>query len=168
MKKKITKKELKVGDIFHSSWKERVWGDQKDHCFEGLFIIMQDEEGEKWFVDTFWGVNRWDNKKWKFTETNELFKLNFYVNLNDLEKVEHYSLDDYSDEDLFTLHDQHACVKSCIYHFKRKGAIKNPQKKISKLQEEINEEKRKVEWAVRNIESKSAEIKKLELQGFNS
>lgn len=163
---KIKKSELKQGDVFHANWKEREWGDQKSHCFEGLFIVKEDEEGEKWFVDTFWGVNKWDNKKWKYTDAIRTFNLEYYVNVNEIEPISEYLTDEYEDVDLFALHDQHSCAPSCRYLFVRKGAKKSPTKKIKALEEEIRENKSKIEWAVRNIEQVTTTIEKIRTSGL--
>ena len=32
---------MKLKDVYIAQWKEREWGDQKDHCFEGLLVVME-------------------------------------------------------------------------------------------------------------------------------
>jgi len=55
--------------------------------------------------------------------------LKYYCNLDDLEKIEKYETDEYDDEDLFRLSDQHACVERCIYWYKENRCKEKPAKK---------------------------------------
>jgi len=161
----MKKSGLKQGDVFHASWKE--WeGQDKNWCFEGLLVVMVDDRGEKWLVDTYWGINRWDNKKWKYSEAMKHFKLKFYVNLNEVERIEKYKLDEYNDEDLFRLHDQHSCSESCNYWFVKKGAKKSPTKKMGALNELIREAKSDIEYKIRSIENMSAEVERIKINGL--
>lgn len=175
------KVKLKIGDVYNFNWNaeeynKQSWQGSLRHCFEGLLVVMEghvyNNKTSKYdkkimLVDTFWGINREENNQ-RFTleEAQKRGTLNYYCNLNEIEKVEKYHLDNYDDNDLFRLHDQHACVDSCVYWYKKKGAKKSPQKKIKVLQEKINKEKSDIEYSVRHIESMSAEIKELEIKGF--
>lgn len=175
--------KLKIGDVYEFRWNteeydKQSWKGALNHCFEGLLVVMeasrynsktQKYDKEIMLVDTFWGINREsDNERFTLEEAQKKGKLEFYCNLNDIEKVERHYLDNYDDEDLFRLHDQHACTESCIYWYKKKGAKRSPTKKIRVLREKINKEKSSIEYSVRNIESMSAEIKKLEISGFDN
>lgn len=181
MKKKI--KKLRKGDVYHFQWSREEynnekWGGALRHCFEGLLNVMDypfmNEKTKKYedklmLVDTFWGVNRIDNNK-RFTleEIQKRGTLTYYCNTNELEKVESYNLDEYKDEDLFQLHDQHSCVDSCVYWYKRKGAKKSPDKKIATLEQKIQEKRSKLESLVGSIQCDTREIEKVKYEGLKS
>ncbi len=173
--------KLKIGDVYLFQWNQEQWDKQSyngslNHCFEGLLVVMEghtwNRETEKYdkglmLIDTYWGVNREENnKRFSLKEAQEKGSLEYYCNLNEIEEIKNYNLDDYADEDLFRLHDQHACVERCVYWYKKRGAKKSPQKKIEVLRGKINKEKSSIEYSVRSIECMSAEIKKLEINGF--
>lgn len=179
----MKKIKLKIGDVYHFQWNQKEydktsWKGSLQHCFEGLLIVMNypkwNDKTEKYedklmLIDTYWGVNRVDNNKaFTLDEAEEKGTLTYYVNLNEIEKVEKYNLDEYDDNDLFRLSDQHACSESCIYWYKKIGAVKSPEKKIGVLREKIIKEKSKIESSVRSIEMMSTEIKQLEIKGFES
>jgi len=179
----MKKIKLKIGDIYHFGYKPEVIDDiekkwyrgHTTHCFEGLLVVMK---SHKWnddkrkydevvmLVDTFWGINREDNNK-RFTleEALKLGNLEYYCNLDEIEKIEKYDLDKYDNKDLFRLHDQHSCSE---YWYKKIGAVKSPVKRISVIDKEINKAKSEIEYRVRTIESLSAERKKLEINGFDN
>lgn len=173
--------KLKIGDVYNFNWNQseydkQAWGGALSHCFEGLLVVMEvhryNQNTKKYakeimLVDTFWGINREaDNKRFTLEEAQQKGSLEFYCNLNDIEKVERYYLDEYEDEDLFRLHYQHSCVEGCVYWYKNKKAKKSPRKKIEVLKRKIAVEKSSIDSSVRNIESMSSEIKKLEIEGF--
>ena len=160
MKKTI--KNIKENDVFHARWKERVSGDQKDHCFEGLLIAMKNAEGVTKFVDTFWGICRWDNKTFTFSELNEKFVWEYYCNLDELEKIKSYDRDYYADEDIYWLHDQHACVDSCKYYYIKKGVKRNKDKILRVLEENIKKAENDIERKIRSIKSWSEKKKEVE------
>ena len=172
------KVKLKLGDVYNFVWKKeeydkQSWRGSLDHCFEGLLVVMNypqwNEKKDKYedeirLVDTFWGINITDNNK-SFTlkEAQEKGNLEFYCNLNDIEKVEKYDLDKYDDNDLFMLHDQHYCSK---YYYKRKGAKKSPTKRISVIEKEIKGIKDNIEYEIRQIEWLSTEKENIKIKGL--
>lgn len=176
--KKMKKIKLRIGDVYHFQWNEDEYQKNYDPnwSFERTLIVMKyprwSEEKNKYdstikLVDTYWGINRiGSNKSFTLEEIQKRGTLTFYCNLDDIEAINSYQTDEYDDEDLFRLSDQHACSESCIHWFKKKGALKSPKKKISVLQDEIRDEKSKIESAIGRIERKSAEIKQLEIEGF--
>lgn len=159
--KKQLLKNIKENDVFHARYKLRECGDQKDHCFEGLLVAMM-REGEMMFVDTYWGLKRWDNKKWNFKQLKENFHFEFYCNLDDLEKKDKTAELYYDDKDIFILHDQHSCVESCRYYYTKKGAVRSQKKMIATLDKKIADAKSDIDWRVREIERESAKRKEVE------
>src|SRR3990172_12020854 len=151
----VTLKNIKENDVFHANWKVREWGDQKDWCFEGL-LVAKKIDGKMMFIDTYWGVGRFDNKSWNYTDLRKLFNFSYYCNIDDLEKIGSYDVDYYDDKDIYRLHDQHSCSESCNYYFIKKGTKRSKTKMIEVLEEKINEAKRNIEWNTRKVEEYSA------------
>lgn len=161
IKGKILLKNIKENDVFHATWKQKEWGDQKDWCFEGL-IVAKKVDGKMMFIDTYWGVGREDNKKWDYTNFNKLFNFNYYCNLTDLEKIKSYDAEYYDDKDVFVLHDQHSCVESCRYYYIRKGSKRSKSKMLEVLEEKLSEAKRNVEYATRSVEEYATKKQQVE------
>jgi len=159
---KIIKSKIKENDVFLVRWKAREWDDQKDWCFEGSLVAQKNDEGEFIFYDTFWGIGRHDNKSWKFTEMMKTFNVEYYCNLNELEKISHYECDYYDDKDIFRLSDQHGCMESCVYHYIKKGTQKSKEKILSVLGENMRKAKNELENSGRDIENIATKIKDVE------
>lgn len=163
--------ELKIGDVYRFHFneeqiKKESYNGALQNCFEGL-LVAKSLGSEIILVDTFWGINDSSNKTFTLEDAIKKGTLTYYCNLEDIEKIKKYELEDYEDIDLFSLSTQHACDERCIYYYKRKGAIKSPRKKIEVLNKKITEEKHNIDWSVRKIEQLSSEIKTLEIKGFN-
>lgn len=158
--KKVLLKNIKENDVFH--FRPKDYGEFANWCRENLFVAMKDDDGKLWLVDTYWGIKRWDNKKYTFTEANKLGRLEYYCNLDDIEKIGKEKLDYYAKEDTYMLHDQHACVESCKYYFVRKGAKRNKQTMLDELDSRIQEAKREIDWNTRKVEEYSAKRQQVE------
>ena len=150
---------MEINEIYHARWKEREWGDQKDHCFEGLFLVMEDNHKTLWLVDSYWGVGRWDNKKYTPDEAKEKFELTYYCNLDEIEPVKGHRY--YKDEDIFMLHDQHACVEGCKYYYKKKGVDKDKDTIINLIKGKIQDKKKEIEWAQDDIKRLGEDLEKV-------
>lgn len=152
--------ELKEKDVYQARWKERSWGDQKDHCFEGLLVVLRDHTDKLLLVDSFWGVGKMDeyNKKYTLEDAKKHFDLTYYCNLDEIEPVGSYDLNYYANEDVIFLHDQHACVESCKYYYIKKGATRNRDKMIETLNKKIEESKYIIERETRNLKENSDKL----------
>jgi len=155
MNKKL-KRNIMPDDVFHARWKQREWGDHKNHCFEGIVVAMFDKNNELWLVDTFWGIKCWDNKKWRYANFVKLFNFTFYCNLKELQKIGRGELDYYDDKDVFYLHEQHACCESCRYFYIKKGTKRSQQKMLTVLQDKIDRKKQEIQYATDEIKRLSA------------
>lgn len=160
----VIKKNLKKYDVFIARWKKREWGDQKDHCFEGLFIVEKYGKKDFRFVDNYWGRSGTTaNKVYNFTRALELFNLKYYCNLKDLIGIGQSEVFYYKDEDIFCIHEQHGCSKS--YYIKR-GTKKNKEKIITVLKNKIEKSKHNIDWEIKNIEDWSKKIQKAKKDDF--
>jgi len=148
----------RINNIYNARWKEREWGDQKDHCFEGLLMAMEDKNREIWLVDSYWGVGNWDNNKFRIKDAENNFNLTYYCNLDEIEKIQKHQSEYYKPEDVFVLHDQHACVEGCRYYYKKIGAEHNKETMLTVLEKRIEEEKHNIDWAKRAIDDYKKKI----------
>jgi L-lysine 2,3-aminomutase len=71
----------------------------------------------------------------------------FYFNLDDVESIANSESVYYSDDDLFSISEQHACSNGCRHCFKKKGAQRNQDKMLAVLTEQARIAKRDYEWA---------------------
>lgn len=157
------KNKIKVKDVYsfryNQSERDRL-GYSANHCFEST-LVAREVGGQMMLVDTFWGING-DGRSFTPTDAKKLGTLTFYVNLSDLEPIKEYEREYYDDEDLFRISEQHACVPSCIHHFKRKGAERSNKKMLSVINEKIREEKKKIDYAVDALQRLAQTKQKIE------
>lgn len=165
MKKLKTKK----GDVFSFRYNEATHAKmEKDwyagywrHCFEGT-LVARDVDGEIRLVDTYWGIFG-DGKSFSEKEALEKGSIEFMFNLEEVEKVDSHDRLYYRDEDLFQISEQHACVPPCAHTFKLKGAEKNNEKMIVTVNEQMSEQRRKIEYA--SDELQRLAVKKHRIEG---
>lgn len=167
MKAKVLLKNIKVNDVFHFSPND--WSTTSNWCRENIFVAMKDSDGKMWLVDTYWGIGRWDNKKYSFSEANKLGTLKYYCNLDEIEEVGEGKSQYYEGEDRFVLSNQHACVPSCRFYYIKKGAQKSQKVMRELLDEAINKAKREIEYRVSEVErlvEKRVEVDKGNLEVY--
>lgn len=110
------------------------------HCFDGVLIVKKNENDEFIFRDTF-GGGQWSRS---FTP-NQLMKvgqLQYYFNLDEVEKCPRHELDYYDDIDTFKLNSKNNDSK----YYKRKGAKRSVGKMESVIIEIIGYLEKQVEY----------------------
>jgi len=159
---------MKLKDVYIAQWKEREWGDQKDHCFEGLLVVMETKIGLM-LVDTYWGINSLDqyNQRYTIEQAQEKFDLKFYCNLDDIEKIYEDDQKYYNDNDIIFLHTQHACVNFCKYYYIKKGSQRNKEKMISTIKMKIEKANNQISWAQRDLEEYLNKLSQVESDNLN-
>lgn len=173
--------KLKKGDVYEFRWsaeerEKEVYGGALRHCFESLLVVMQgsfyDRDSDEYkdelrLVDTFWGVNRRDtNTVFTLKDAERRGNLTFYCNLDEIEKIKQYEIDEYEDKDLFRLHDQHACSESCVYWYKKIGAKKSPEKKIKAIENRMTERISTIKHNEYGIKMDKEEIEEIKKEGL--
>lgn len=145
--------EPRAGDIYrfcyNAAERERL-GFSANHCFEG-YLHARELAGGLMLVDTYWGFNG-DGRAFTPAEAGKKGTLTFYCNLNDVEPIKDYEQVYYSDADLFTVSEQHACVPRCVHWFTRKGAVRNAEKMLRVISERIANAERKIKYATDDIQ----------------
>lgn len=164
----MKKQTIREGDFFRFYYKpeyreevEKKWySGYLRHCFEGI-LHARKIENELKLVDTFWGLSG-DGRIFSEKEAKEQGTLEFVFNIGDVEKISERDLLYYSDNDLFTVSEQHACVPSCVFNFKRKGAEKSNEKMLKTVNDQIREQHKKVEYAVDELKRLAVKKEKIE------
>lgn len=159
--------KIKVNDVFKSTFTDAYVEKRKGwdlrHCFEGLLVARLVGE-EIVLFDSFWGVGRSDNKAFKLSEIGEKIDVQYYCNLDEIEKSNLGSdcVRYYDENDIIVLHDQHACVSSCIYYYTKKGAVRSKDKMKESFLEKIERAKQKIKGANYDIERANESLLKID------
>ena len=157
--------EIKEGDVFDFRYKEeflaaaelKSYPGRLRHCFDGQLVATK-QGGRIVLIDTYWS----DNSSRCFTVEEALVQgeLTFRFNLNDVEKATS-DVSKYFDEgDWFDFSRQHGYCEQFVL---KKGAKRSKGKMLEAINERMAEAKRKLDAAVREIESLSANRQKIEL-----
>ena len=125
------------------------------HCFDGILIVRETEEGKFFLEDTYWSHgNRW------FTpdEAESLGTMTFKSNLDEVNPIHESDIRYYADEDIFTfeMHHGHRTQK-----YLRKGAAKSSAKMLRVLNERIVASEQRIrheESSIAYAKTKIAEI----------
>lgn len=161
----LTNNNVRLGDVFKVSWKEREWGDMKDWAFEGILLVAE-RKGETILYDIYWGLDYDGSTGKKFTidQANELFNIEFYFNFDQVEDKQRdkdvYKY--FDDEDIFVIHIQHSCSENCRCYYLKKGAVKSKAKMIKSIKESIEESERIIDRANNNIRYRNEQLAKVE------
>lgn len=148
--------DLKTNDVysfrFNKEYREK--NQYTNHCFDGQFIVKQRENGELYFLDTYWASkhdgfkHRGDHRSMSVSDALKNGHLEYICNLDEVEEIREHDLVYYSDDDLFNLSYQHGCYK---FFVKKKGAVRDVIKmeriileKISYCEDSINSMKRDI------------------------
>ena len=164
----MKKHTIKEGDVFkfHYSQEYRAEAEKKwysgylSHCFEGILIARSTDTGLR-LVDTFWGIGG-DGKSFSEKDAREIGELTFYVNLDEIEKINERDTEYYDDKDIFRISNQHACVPSCVQYFKRKGAVKSATKMLEVINEKMRDKRKDIQYAIDSLERMAVEKAKIE------
>lgn len=162
--------EYKTGDYFKCEYTEEYAETlfEYRHCFEGLVgTIVQDDNVT--FYDTFWDIYKRDHHAKIFTpdDIGTKIKLTFIANIEDLEKGNGGDQEYYDPSDLVRLHEQHGCTRSCIHHYRKKGAkrsaaimeqsIRYKLEKIDRDIEQLKYEQNRLNIQLSNMKSENIE-----------
>lgn len=150
--------DIKVDDVYKvrytQSFREVRVNSDLNHCFEGLAVATQSDNGII-LVDTYWGLRGGTYSKiFKISDIGRKIDIEYYCNLNEITKIHSLEIKYYADEDIVFLHDQHACVESCRYYYIKNGAVRNRDKILRVLNEEIADTESKLVYAQNSLDAK--------------
>lgn len=159
--------EIKVDDVFHvrytASYRQERKNSDLSHCFEGLAIATKGDRGIV-LIDTYWGLRGGTYSKiFTLEDIGKKIEIEFYCNLDDITRIHQLEIKYYSDEDIIFLHDQHACMDSCKYYYTKKGAIRNKEKILQMIEEDILEAEKEIRYASSRIADRKKLISEIEV-----
>lgn len=145
--------DIKLNDVYRFRYKiYKAW------CFDGKLIVRKDKNGNLYLQDTYWGFNSNENKSFTLEQALEEGYLTFLCNLDEVEECTVFDLDYYADEDLFNLSYQHGFYK---LYYKRKGAVKSPEKMKNVLMQKIKSTEEDIEWSQGRLKRLKEKLEKL-------
>lgn len=158
---------VKNNDVFNFRWspkKDQGW-DSRYHCFEGLLVAQVTEDNIR-FVDTYWGIGDSQGQVLTFEEIEQEIKnggeIEYYCNLDEVERIENWQKYYYADKDLFYLHTQKACIPRCEFYFIRKGATRSKEKMLEVINEKVRKARQAVEMAVDDVQVCAVQKQRIE------
>ena len=144
---------MKVNDIYKirytDDYKKTIF--DPHHCFEGLGVVKE-ISNQLILADTFWGIGDYSGKTFSNKDVGAKIKIDYIGNLDDLEPIYRQDIDYLDDTDVVVLSRQHACAKSCISYYKKKGAVKSAKKIEAVVREKIEDAKHRIKSASRDVE----------------
>lgn len=118
-----------------------LYWDNMYHCFNWTFKVMHNEKDDKWYmVDTYFSDKYIELTDENFDEFEFLF---------DFEKVEKHSgenIYEYDESDWWHVAIDSGGMYCGGKYFVRKGAIKNKEKVLKRIEEEIQSLKNKIDY----------------------
>lgn len=158
---------LRVNDVYSFRYNEHELKKRFSpyHCFDGQLVVKKRNNGEFYFVDTYWG-SKYDKfeaysdmKRKSIEQALEEGTLNFICNLDDVDEIKEYEIVYYDDNDFHNLSYQSGCYK---YFVKKKDAIRSKEKMLQSIKQKIEETEYKRDSAIRSLEDLKQRLLKIE------
>jgi hypothetical protein len=131
------------------------------HCFEGILIARYHGDVLMLF-DTYWEIGGMTGKVFTIEQAHAKGTLEYVGNLHELEPGFKSDYRYYKSEDLVTLHTQHACVESCIYHYRRQNAQRDAFVILDSIGKALDNIVRKQQSMKLDIEQLSKQIQEVQ------
>lgn len=149
--------EIKENDVFNFTYNENYMKNNPYYywCFDGQLIVKKDSNGKLYLKDTY------SDSECKIFTLEKALKegsLTFICNLNDVEPIDQYYVNYYSDEDVFNLSYQSGCHKA---YYLRKGANRSIAKMKSVIENNISEAQDQIETEKQYIEHCKEKLEKV-------
>jgi hypothetical protein len=151
---------MKKNDVYQFRFSIDYLNSIKDsypyHCFDGILIVGETEEGKFFLEDTYWSHG---NHRFTPEEAETKGTLTFVCNLDDVVPIHESVIRYYADEDIFTLemHHGHRTQK-----YLRKGAAKSSAKMLRVLNERIVASEQKIRYEETTIADAKMKIAEIE------
>jgi hypothetical protein len=142
---------FRVNDVYSFRWNDYK---KSTHCFDGQLIVKQRENGDLYFMDTYWaskhnGFTHYGDNRWMSIEdAQKNGVLTFRCNLDEVEEVNEGERLYHADEDVLDLSYQNGCYK---FFVKRKGAVRSKDKMIESVKQKLEDalhRKSSAEWSI--------------------
>ena len=131
------------------SWLPSWRRDNPYHCINWTFKVRQYSDGTYVMYDTYWS----GSDGFHVELTNENFdKFELLFDLNEMQRISPPDYYDYDEEDRYHLALDSGGYQYSKYYFVRKGAKKNKEKELDRLNRELESLKRQVKLKEEEIE----------------
>lgn len=144
---------LKERDVYHVRYTEEYKANQKgdlNHCFEGLAIVKV--SGDNLYLqDTYWGLSGSSGRTFTISQIGKDINIEFYCNLNEITQIKSYEREYYMEQDVFILHEQHACSEGCKHYFIRKGAERSREEMMGVVRAKIDKARKEIEYKTNDL-----------------
>lgn len=149
---------MKKNDVYQFRYNDdyRKSDSNPYHCFDGILIVRETEEGKFFLEDTYCSHG---NRRFTPDEAESLGTMTFVCNLDEVTKVSESELVYYDSSDVVVL-DVHAGHRREFYL--RKGATKSSEKMIRTLREKIENAEQTIRSRRESIEQWSRQIAEIE------
>lgn len=155
MNETATQYDLKLNDIWRLRPKD--YSELANWCRENMFLIVKTKNGEKRFLDTYWGIGG-DGKNYSLNEILKLGEISLYCNLDNLKRVSKDEQQNYEESARYYISEQHGCT---THYFVRKDAGVSLSTMIQNARKALNEAEKEAEYAVRQVAWQAQELQKL-------
>ena len=128
-------------------YRDSLYWDKMYYCFNWTFMVVHHEDTDKWYmVDTFF--NEFDKGHIELTDEN-FNEFEFMFRFGDVERHSGKNITDYNESDW-----RHVAVDSSgKKYFVRKGAVKEKERVLNRIQDEINELERQIKLKKKDYEA---------------
>ena len=130
------------------SWIESWRRDNPYHCINWTFKVRKYDDGAYYMYDTYWSGG--GGLSIKLTDKN-FDKFNLLFDMNDVHKVSPPDFYDYNEEDRWHIALDSGGYQYSRYYFVRKGAKKNKDIQLERLNRELESLKAQVRWKEEEI-----------------
>ena len=156
---------MKLNDVYKLYWKEsykKTQSPHKDwtHCFEGIGIVKEGREKKLYIHDNYWSTFSRGSVFYE-EDIEKKLDIEYVGNLDDYDKIEHYDVGYYKEEDIMIITNQHGCLPSCISFYLKKGAEKDVETIHGKLLKKYEANEHAIKYAKNENKRILEKIKKL-------
>ncbi len=139
---------IKKHDVFRVRWKPDMNKRNDPYwCFDAQLVAFENDDGEIYLRDTYWGVDDSSGKTISPTEMRRKFRYTKVCNLDEVEEIQDQRY--YAPKDVIELHRQHGGYKNYAI---KKSAKPNKRAILRELDEQEEKAKHDIRWAQSDLE----------------
>jgi predicted glycosyltransferase len=149
----MTERQIKKYDIFRYSFKK----EETQWCRHGILVAHYKKDGVWMLNDTYWGKFAPDSSYGWHREDEVRDRIKYFGNVKHIREISSREANHYEDKDILHI----PIGGGSEGWFVRTSAKANISYMIGQLHEEVERERRNINWAIKAIVEKEIEIKQL-------